>query len=83
MFGDRTIYSPLFMASNEAINSGDVRWTPARHGHWRQRPKRSHDKSRYESLEVGFGGHRREEYAREKYWNSNGPPLLLIYWPNI
>ena len=44
------------MASFEAINSGDVRWTPARHGHRCQRPKRSHDKSRYESLEDGFDG---------------------------
>ena len=74
------------MASNEAINSEDVRRTPARHGHRRQRPKRSHNKSRYESLEDGFGGRRHEEYSRKKYthdWSSNGPPLFKIYWPDI
>ena len=48
---------------NEAINSRDVRRTPARHSHSCQRPKRSHDKCRYESLEEGFGGHRRKEYS--------------------
>ena len=53
------------MASNEAINSEDVRQTPARHG---------------------FGGRRGKEYSRKKYtrdWSSNGPPLFLIYWPDI
>ena len=74
------------MASNEAINSRDVRRAPACHGHRRQRPKRSHNKSRDGSLEEGFGGHRREEYSRKKYtrdWSSNRPPLFLIYWPDI
>ena len=77
--GTELFYSRLFMASNEAINNGDVRWTPARQGHRRQRPKRSHDKSRYESLEEGFGVRRCEGYSREKYthdWNSNGLPLF-------
>ena len=74
------------MASNEAINSEDVRQTPARHGHRRQKPKQSHNKFRYESLEDGFGGRRHGEYIREKYThdcNSDGPPLFLIYWPDI
>ena len=78
--------SPLFMASNEAINSRDVRHMPARHSHRLQRPKRSHDKCRYESIKEGFGGRRREHSSRKKYtrdWSSNGPPLFLIYWPDI